>query len=480
MFNFLKQVPLFKGLSDEDLFILCEMTGEVHLSAGEILFTEGSTGDQAYVIQEGQIEIYKSVGKREVLLAVRGPGEVIGEMSLLDAVPRNASGRARSECKLVAITHEQLDRLLSSSSSAAITMLHTITDRLKSSELLLQQSEKMAQLGMLTAGIAHEINNPVAAVQRGAVQLKDLIYQVQQAQLRLGEFGLTGEQWVHLYNLYSEKKEKNAPKENLDLLEQSDKESELADWLEDLGVEEAWDIASALIGMGIILNDLVELEGHFSPEQLQYGLSWMAAQAEMDALLAEIYIGAGRIADIVKALKTYVYLDQGPTQRVDIHEGLENTLIILRSKLGRGIKITRDYGQDLPEIDAYGSELNQVWTNIISNASEAMGEEGELILRTGRKNGWVYVEIQDTGPGIPEDIQGKIFSPFFTTKPVGQGTGLGLNISYNIIQKHGGEIRVFSQPGKTCFQVILPTSQESAKHGPAPSAGNFGHEQPDG
>jgi signal transduction histidine kinase len=479
MFNFLKQVPLFKGLSDEDLFILCEMTVEVNLSAGEILFTEGSTGDQAYVIQEGQIEIYKSVGKREVLLAVRGPGEVIGEMSLLDAVPRNASGRARTDCKLVAITHEQLDRLLSSSSSAAITMLHTITDRLKSSELLLQQSEKMAQLGMLTAGIAHEINNPVAAVQRGAVQLKDLIHQVQQAQLRLGEFGLTGEQWVRLYNLYTEKKEKNTPKGNWDLLEQSDKESELADWLEDLGIEDAWDIASSLIDMGITFNDLADLEGSFSPEQLQYGLSWMAAQAEMDALLAEIYIGAGRIADIVKALKTYVYLDQGPTQRVDIHEGLENTLIILRSKLGKGIKVIRDYGQDLPEIEAYGSELNQVWTNIISNASEAMGEEGELILRTGRENGWVYVEIQDTGPGIPEDIQSKIFSPFFTTKPVGKGTGLGLNISYNIIQKHGGEIRVFSQPGKTCFQVLLPTSQESAQQGPAPSAGNFGREQPD-
>jgi signal transduction histidine kinase len=170
-------------------------------------------------------------------------------------------------------------------------------------------------------------------------------------------------------------------------------------------------------------------------------------------------------------------LDQGPTQRIDIHEGLDNTLIILRSKLGKGIKVTRDYASDLPEIEAYGSELNQVWTNIISNASEAMGETGELILRTGRENGWIFVEIQDTGPGIPEEIQGKIFSPFFTTKPVGKGTGLGLNISYNIIQKHGGEIRVFSGPGKTCFQVLLPTTQRDSSSGPAPLIGPVGSDQ---
>lgn len=454
--------------------MLCDMTGEVHLEEGEILFTEGSMGERAYVIQEGEIEIYKLVGNREVLLAVRGPGEVIGEMSLLDAVPRNASGRAHSKSKLVAITHDQLDRLLKTSPSAAITMLHTITERLKSSELLLQQSEKMAQLGMLTAGIAHEINNPVAAVQRGAAQLNDLINRVQQSQMRLGEVGLTGGQWVQIYNLYSEKKENKTATGYLNLMERSDREGELADWLEDQGIDNAWDLAPALLGMNLTVSDLTDLVSHLSPQQLQYGLSWMAAQTEMDALLAEIHMSAGRIADIVKALKSYVYLDQGPTQRVDIHEGLENTLVILRSKLGPGIKITRDYANDLPQIEAYGSELNQVFTNIISNAGEAMGEEGELILRTGRENGWIYVEIQDTGPGIPEEIQAKIFSPFFTTKPVGKGTGLGLNISYNIIQKHGGEIRVFSRPGKTCFQILLPTKQKKSKPNPAPLVGSIG------
>jgi signal transduction histidine kinase len=477
MYNFLKQVPLFKGLNEEDLFMLCDMTGEVTLEAGEILFSEGGTGEQAYVIQEGEIEIYKSVGNREILLAVRGPGEVIGEMSLLDAVPRNASGRARSKSKLVAITHEQLDRLLNASPSAAITMLHTVTARLKSSELLLQQSEKMAQLGMLTAGIAHEINNPVAAVQRGSIQLRGLIEAVQEAQMKLGQVGLTGEQWLLIYNLYSEKKENSKEAENWSLLERSDKESELADWLEDQGMDEAWDVAPALLDKNLTLDDLTDLASQITLEQLQHGLSWMAAQIEMDNLLAEIHMSAGRIADIVKALKSYVYLDQGPTQRINIHEGLDNTLIILRSKLGPGIKVVRDYAKDLPEIEAYGSELNQVWTNIISNACEAMGEEGELVLRTGRENDWIFVEIQDSGPGIPEEVRSKIFSPFFTTKPVGKGTGLGLNISYNIIQKHGGEIRVFSRPGKTCFQVLLPTTQKDNKPNPAPMVGSIGSDQ---
>jgi signal transduction histidine kinase len=180
----------------------------------------------------------------------------------------------------------------------------------------------------------------------------------------------------------------------------------------------------------------------------------------MNAIVEEIHVGAGRVADIVKALKSYVYLDQGPSQRVDVHEGLENTLVILRSKLGQGIKLRREYDSGLPEIEAYGSELNQVWTNIIANACEAMGESGELYLRTRQENGWVVVEIQDNGPGIPAEIQNNIFNPFFTTKPVGQGTGLGLSISYNIVQKHGGEIRLLSEPGQTCFQVFLPASQE--------------------
>jgi signal transduction histidine kinase len=460
MFDFLKQVPLFSGLSDEDLLFLCGMISQLRIAKGESLFTEGDEGKEAYVIKEGQIQIYKTVAGREVHLALRGPGEVIGEVSILEAVPRTASGRAQEDSLLFVITHEQLDQLLSASPSAAITMLHTVTARLKSSEQMLQQSERLAQLGMLTAGIAHEINNPVAAVQRAAGQLNAANERLQQAQVQASQTSLSEGQWNKLVDRVSGHATNPGTEAKLDLVWQSDLESELADWLDERGFPEAWDLASDLLKLRITVGELGELQGEFSSRQFQAALAWLAAKAELNAITEEIHLGTRRIADIVKALKSYVYLDQGPSQRVDVHEGLENTLVILRSKLGQGIKVRREYARDLPEIEAYGSELNQVWTNIIANASEAMGDSGVLELRTRAEGGWVVVEIQDSGPGIPEEIQKNIFNPFFTTKPVGQGTGLGLSISHNIIQKHGGEIRVSSRPGLTCFQVFLPTSQE--------------------
>lgn len=459
MFDFLKQVPLFEGLSNEDLMFLCGMISQLRIVKGEILFNEGDEGEEAYVIKEGQIQIYKTVAGREVHLALRGPGEVIGEVSLLEAVPRTASGRAQEDSLLFVITHEQLDRLLSASPSAAITMLHTVTARLKSSEQMLQQSERLAQLGMLTAGIAHEINNPVAAVQRASSQLNAAIDRLQKIQLKANLESIPEERWNELIGRVSAKDKQLAKEDVWDLARRGDLESEMADWLEGNGFTDAWDMAPELLRLRITVEELNQWKEKLNTRQFLVALEWLAANAEMGAIVEEIHVGAGRVADIVKALKSYVYLDQGPSQRVDVHEGLENTLVILRSKLGQGIKLRREYDPDLPEIEAYGSELNQVWTNIIANACEAMGESGELLLRTRQENDWVVVEIQDNGPGIPAEIQNNIFNPFFTTKPVGQGTGLGLSISYNIVQKHGGEIRLLSEPGQTCFQVFLPASQ---------------------
>jgi len=182
------------------------------------------------------------------------------------------------------------------------------------------------------------------------------------------------------------------------------------------------------------------------------------------SLLSEISLGSGRIAEIVKALKTYTYMDQAPVQSVDLREGLENTLIVLHSKLKRGVTVIREYAEDLPVIEAYASELNQVWTNIIDNAIDAMGGEGTLVVRTRREDPWVVVEIEDSGPGIAEELQLKIFDPFFTTKGAGEGSGLGLNISRNlIVQKHHGQISVMSEPGKTCFEVRLPIDFKPAE-----------------
>jgi signal transduction histidine kinase/predicted CoA-binding protein len=465
MYDFLKKIPLFEGLPDEDFERLCQMVTEVHLPQGAQLFAEGALGDKAYVIVEGQIEILKFSGGRAVQLAVRQPGEVIGEMSLLEAAPRFASGRARTDSVLLEISHAQLNELLNTSPSAARAMLFTFISRLRSSEILLRQSEKMAQLGTLTAGIAHELNNPAAAAKRGSSQLTTALSNLQQSQRDLIRVNLSDDQWAVLIGLEGQAREKAGKAIDLDSMARSDREYELETWMEDHGIEDGWELAPVLVNLEYEVKQLEELAQTFNPVQFPAVVEWLGATYTVYSLLAEIGQGAERISDIVKSLKAYVYLDQAPVQPVDLHEGLDNTIIMLRHKLKQGVNVRREYAGHLPRVMAYGSELNQVWTNIIDNSVDAMDGKGQITLRTQQQGDWIVVEIEDTGPGIPEEIQSKIFSPFFTTKPVGKGTGLGLNISYKIIQKHGGEIKVFSQPGKTRFQVCLPVNFETVQSG---------------
>ncbi len=468
MYDFLKKVPLFASMPDHDLERLCEMVTEVHLNTGEQLFAEGSPGDKAYIIESGEIEILKSSGGRSVLLAVRKSGEVIGEMSLLEAAPRFASGRARIESKLLAISHSQLDELLDTSPSAARSLLFTITSRLRSTELMLRQSEKMAQLGTLTAGIAHELNNPAAAAQRGTSQLNSAIAKLQVAQIGLSKLSLPPESWDELSQLNTLIRDRASNHIDIDTLERSDREYEIEEWLAAHNIPDAWEHAPTLVDIGFTEKQLGNLANIYASDQLMEVISWLGASFDTFSLLEEINQGAERISDIVKSLKSYVYLDQAPIQSVDIHEGINNTLVMLRHKLKEGIDVKRKYAESLPNIQAYGSELNQVWTNIIDNAIDAMNGKGEIIIKTRKDGEWVIVELEDNGPGIPEDIQEKIFSPFFTTKAVGKGTGLGLNISYKIIEKHSGDVKVFSKPGKTRFQVSLPVDFQQVQSGDAP------------
>jgi len=459
--DFLKKVPLFSELPDNDLEQLCQMVQETYLDPGNQLFAEGDVGDKAYVIKDGELEIIKRAGGREVLLDVATSGQIIGEMSLLENVPRTASVRARSASRLLVITPEQLDALFTSSPSAARSMLNTITSRWRATEAMLRQSEKMAQLGTMSAGMAHELNNPAAAAQRGAAQLRSALATTQATQLRFIEYGLTQEQLDLLSPLDKRAQKCAAEPRDLDSMARSDLEYEVETWLENRGgIDNTWELAPALSNMDYDPVSLKELCSHFTGDQLNAVLQWLVASYTAYSLLEEIQQGASRISDIVKAMKQYVYLDQAPVQKVDVHEGLDNTLLLLRGKLKAGIKVHREYDPNLPKIEAYGSELNQVWTNIIDNAVDAMEGQGELTVRTHADDDSVIVEIEDNGPGIPHDKVAKVFDPFFTTKPIGKGTGLGLNITYNIVvQKHRGDIQVTSQPGKTCFEVTLPCSQ---------------------
>jgi signal transduction histidine kinase len=312
-------------------------------------------------------------------------------------------------------------------------------------EVMLLQSEKLATLGKLSAGMAHELNNPAAAAQRGAAQLQATFSHLQQTHLKLGELNLDDSQLESLLALDALAQERAKQPVDMESLTRSDRESEVETWLRERGVDNAWEIAPTLVNLGYDCDALNTLVANFTNSEFYAVIEWLSDTHTIYSLLEEIGQGTGRISEIVKALKDYTYLDQAPIQNVNIHDGLDSTLIILRSKLRDGITVIRDYDANLPQIQALGSELNQVWTG------------GQITLRTRHDDQWVIVEIEDNGPGIPSEVIPNLFDPFFTTKSPGEGTGLGLNISHNIIvQKHQGRINVDSRPGKTCFEIRLP------------------------
>jgi PAS domain S-box-containing protein len=322
-------------------------------------------------------------------------------------------------------------------------------------QLIIQ--EKMASLGKLSAGMAHELNNPASAAQRSAVQLQTEFLQLQEAQWRISELNLEREKLREIKALDEFTKQEIKRPVDLDAISRSEREAEVENWLRVQGIESGWEIAPALVNLGYDQDRLSVLAGEFDADQFAVIIGWLAHLHSIHGLLSEISLGTGRISEIVRALKTYTYMDRAPVQTVDIHEGLDNTLVILQSKLKGGITVRREYADDLPSIQAYGSELNQVWTNIIDNAIDALADQGTIVLRTSCEDSFVSVEIENDGPVIPKEIQNRIFDPFYTSKPPGEGTGLGLNISRNIIvQMHQGHLAVSSEPGKTLFTVLLP------------------------
>ncbi len=324
-------------------------------------------------------------------------------------------------------------------------------------EMTLRQNDKLATLGRLSAGLAHELNNPAASVQRNAAQLGEAFEELQASQVQIVKLNFHYGQLQQILDFGELVRNKARNPSILSSLELSDREAELEDWLDDLEVESGWEFAETLANVGDVKDEITPFMQELNVLQRKEFIAWLTSMYDVYRLISEIGMGTERISDIIKALKSYSYMDQAPIQEIDVHEGLESTLIILRSKLKHGITVHREYDRDLPRIEAYGVELNQVWTNIIDNATSAMEGKGQLTLRTYQENSWVVVEIEDTGPGMPPEVQSKIFDPFFTTKPPGEGTGMGLNISHNIIvQKHGGRFTVTSEPGMTCFKVMLP------------------------
>jgi signal transduction histidine kinase len=407
-------------------------------------------------VAQGQFEVIKKSDVQDIVIAVRQGGEVFGEMALLDQAPRTATVRAVADSQVLKIRGETFQNMLRRSPTAALSILQTVSKRLRQNEGLLRQTEKMAALGTLSAGLAHELNNPAAAVRRSSGQLRKAVTEFARLTTELANCGLPTQQQRTIEVLKGKIEMGRAESPTLNPMAQSDLEAGLQTWLEGLGLEDAWELAPALVTFGWNADEMTKLQGIFSPENLKVVVNWLAAGCMTYSLLDEIAMGTERMSEIVRSVKAYSYLDQGPIQQVDVHQGLENTLVILRHKMKDGIVVKREYAADLPLIEAHGSELNQVWTNVLDNAVDAMQGRGEITLRTRAEGDKVIVEIQDNGPGIPAEIQKRVYEPFFTTKPPGQGTGLGLHIAYTVVNNHAGRIDLTSEPGMTCFQVTLP------------------------
>jgi PAS domain S-box-containing protein len=366
----------------------------------------------------------------------------IGERKRAEVALRQSEQALREKTQEMKKKNEELEDTLSK-----LNEMHN--------QLIMQ--EKMASLGKLSAGMAHEMNNPAAAAQRSAVQLQEKFSKWQSIQMRMRELPLDEKQIGKVSELDEIAKQRARQPVELNALARSDREAAIEQWLQARDIDISGDLTSDIVSFGYDRDDLDELEKFFTRRQFTVVIDWLSFKFAIYSTVREISISTGRIVELVKALKTYTYMDQAPVQSVDVREGLDNTLIILHNKLKRGVTVVREYADDLPVIQAYAGELNQVWTNIIDNAVDAMAGEGMLIVRAYQKDRWVVVEIEDNGPGIAPENQSRIFDPFFTTKGPGKGTGLGLNISRNlIVQKHQGEMSVKSERGSTCFSVKLP------------------------
>jgi signal transduction histidine kinase len=450
----LRKSPLFEGLSDQELQQLVDDATPVSLHAGETLLKQGDTGDTAYIVLKGGFEVQKQSGASLIKIDVRSPGEIIGEMALLSNSPRSATVVAIEESEALCISKDVFENLLSTSPSASLAVLHWIMARLGQNESLLHQQEKMAALGTMSAGLTHELNNPAAAAQRSASLLRGAPakWLGLTHRLEILAFRENLSDWLNEFMREATRRFEQPLK--IETLDKIDLVDQLQGWLEANGIETAWEIAPAMVNFGWSSESLVSLK---EKPLFQTAIQWLGLGSQIVTQLYEIQNTTERISQIVRAMKSYTYLDQAPLLEVDVHEGLENTLVIMQHKLKQGVTIKREYTPDLPHIEAFASELNQVWTNIIDNAIDAMQGKGQIILRTYEEMGQVVVEIIDNGPGIPEEILPRIFDPFFTTKPPGQGTGLGLHVTHDIVaNRHRGLLLVESKPGETKFKVILP------------------------
>jgi len=457
----LRRLPLFAQLSDDQLASV-ERGSEISLRPGDYVKKEGDPPEGFYVVIEGQIEWTSKIRQQDVYVQSLGAGEFWGHELLLTGKPYPVSGRALTAVRLYVLETDDFWRMLSDCPSILRNLVASLVERWGNLGVAEQQHAKLISLGTMAAGLAHELNNPAAAVGRSAQEAREAFRLSSAKAVELGALVMSPEERLIVAGLPEEVASRAENARELDSLERSDLEDEVALWLEDRGVEEAWNLSPTLVGAGLDAQWLDGLENRLSESSIGEVVAWLASEVAGEELLREIRHASTRISELVGAVKSYSHMDKAASRQVDVHAGLNSTLILLGHKLKKGdVEVVRDYEKNLPRVCGHAGELNQVWTNLLDNAIDAVDGHGRITIRTASENGRVLVEVCDDGPGIPDDARERIFEPFYTTKDVGEGTGLGLDIAHRVVvEDHKGDIRVLSEPGDTRFQVRLPILPE--------------------
>jgi signal transduction histidine kinase len=455
MIEHLRAVDLFDELDDACVARLAEASHEEEVAAGTWFIREGEPTDSFRVLTAGVVEWQKDVGGEAVTLVSRSAPTYFGAMNLLTEEPSAASGRAVVDSRVIVVPGEAFRRLLRDEPSVLRGALGLIAPTFQGAEAALREREKLIALGTMSAGLAHELNNPAAAARRSAEELGRALEVLEQTLRRFVECGVEREAAERLVALQQEAVASAAARGPADALDDADREDALVDLLDERGLE-GWRLAPPIADAGLG-PDWVARVGAEAGTALGPALEWVAASLTARGLVDELHESTRRISAIVGAVRDYTHMDRASVQTVDVHDGLESTLTMLAHPLKRGdVRVERDYDRGLPPVTVHASQMNQVWTNLIHNAIDAVDGAGVITIRTGRLGDELVVEVADDGPGIPPELAGRVFDPFFTTKDVGAGTGLGLDIVRRIVANHRGSVQVSSEPGDTRFTVRLP------------------------